>query len=123
MAGLVLALALALACCAGEFVWPLMLGPLILHVLLANGALLGRSAWRVLLHDPTFKQQLTEAADRGLEIIYGSEYPIPWFWFSLLVVVPALGLARLVAFGLLRLTPARYVSLGRAHSGGEEGLV
>ena len=55
--------ALALAWCSGELVWPLILGPLILHILLASGALLGRSAWRVLLHDPTFNQQLAEAAD------------------------------------------------------------
>ena len=95
-----LPLALALACCASELLWPLTLGLTILHVLLASGALLGRSAWRVTSHDPTFDQQPAEAADLGLEIIYSSEHPIPWSWFSLLVVVLALGLARLVALDL-----------------------
>ena len=81
------------------------------------------------MHDPMFNQQLTKAVNLRLEIIYSSEHPIPWFWFSSLVVVLrlALGLARRVALGVgrlvLRLTPAWYVPLGRAHSGGEEGLV
>ena len=79
------------------------------------------------MHDPTFDQQLAEAADLGLEIIYSLEHPIPWVWFSLLVVVLALGLARLAVLGVsrrfLRLTHALYVPLGRAHSGGDEGLV
>ena len=79
------------------------------------------------MHDPMFDQQLAKAADLGLEIIHSSEDPFPGFWFSLLVVVLALGLAVLGALGVvrlvLRLTPARYVPMGRAHSGGEEGLV
>ena len=110
MAGLVLALALAFACCAGELLWPLTRGPLLLHVLLTSGARLSRSAWRIISHDPMFDQQRAEAADLGLEIIYSSEHPIPWSWFSLLVVVLALGLAKLVALGLgrlaIQLTPA-----------------
>ena len=127
MAGLVLALALALACCAGELLWPLTLGPLLLHVLLTSGSWLSRSAWRIIKHDPMFDQELAEAADLGLEIIHSSEHPFPGFWFSLLVVVLALGLAvpsALDIIGLiLRLTSAGYVPLGRAHSGGEEGLM
>ena len=79
------------------------------------------------MHDPMFDQQLAEAADLGLEIIHSSEDPFPGFWFSLLVVVLALGLARLDALSVgrlaLRLTPAGYIPLGRAHSGGEESLM
>ena len=102
MAGLVLALALALAlaCCAGELLWPLTLGPLLLYVLLSSGSWLSRSAWRIIKHEPMFDQQLAEAADLGLEIIHSSEHPFPGFWFSLLVVVLALGLAVLsTSFG------------------------
>ena len=97
MAGLVLALALALAFCAGEFLWPLTLGPLPLHVLLSSGSWLSRSAWRIIKHDPMFDQQLAEATDLGLEIIHSLEDPFLGFWFSLLVVVLALGLAVLGA--------------------------
>ena len=79
------------------------------------------------MHDPMFDQQLAEAADLGLEIIHSSEDPFPGFWFSLLVVVLALGLAIPSALGIieliLRLTPAGHVPLGRAHSGGEESLM
>ena len=71
-------------------------------------------------------QQLAEAADLGFEIIHGSEHPFPEFWLSLLVVVLVLELAVLSALGVirlvLRLTPAGYVPLGRAHSG-KEGLM
>ena len=78
------------------------------------------------MHDPMFDQQLAKAADLGLEIVDSSEDPFPGFRFSLLVVVPALGLAGSCTFGIvgliLRLTPAGYVPLGRAHSGGEESL-
>ena len=74
-----------------------------------------------------FDQQLAEAADLGLEIIYSSEHPFPGFWFSLLIVIIALGLAVLSALSVIRLvlrfTPGGYVPLGRVHSGGEEGLV
>ena len=116
MAGLVFALALALACCAGELLWPLTLGPLLLHVLLTSGAWLSRSAWRIISHDPMFDQQLAAAADLGLEIIHSLEHPFPGFWFSLLVVVLALGLdgALGVVRLVLRLTPAGYVPLGCA---------
>ena len=79
------------------------------------------------MHDPMFDQQLAEAADLGFEIIHSSEDPFPGFWFSLLVVVLALELTVLSALGVirlvLRLTPAGYVPLGRAHSGGKEGLM
>ena len=79
------------------------------------------------MNDPMFDQQLAEAADLGLEIIDSSKDPFPGFWFSLIVVVPALGLAVPSALGIigltLRLTPAGYVPLGRAHSGGEESLM
>jgi hypothetical protein len=49
------------------------------------------------LHDSKFDQQFTETADVGLEVIHCQEHQFPWFRFSLLVVVLALGLARLVA--------------------------
>ena len=79
------------------------------------------------MHDPMFDQQLAEAANLGLEIIHSSEDQFPGFWFSLLVVIPALGLACPSTLGIvgliLRLTPAGYVPLGRAHSGGEESLM
>ena len=79
------------------------------------------------MHEPMFDQQLAEAADLGLEITHSSEHPFPGLWFSFLVVVLALGLAVLGALGVvrlvLRLTPAGYVPLGRAHSGGKEGLL
>ena len=79
------------------------------------------------MHEPMFDQQLAKAADLGLEIVDSSEDPFPGFWFSLLVVVPALGLAGPCTLGIvglvLRLTPAGYVPLGRAHSGGKESLM